>query len=116
MGIVVPAVEIDRISAAAPDGRRTVHGTILKPGNPVYDKYVGNESPVDKSQNPVQYFNSPFDRSDCACGSGKEVPSGRDFLLGHDQRAIHDRVKLVGGVLPFMDWFDTTWPEARQQA
>ncbi|MDX3761604.1 hypothetical protein ACWDBO_45240 [Streptomyces mirabilis] len=116
MGIVVLAVEIDHISDPAPDGRRTIHGAILKPGNPVYDKYVGNESPVDKSQNPVQYFDSPFDRTNCACGCGEEVPSGRDFLPGHDQIAIHKRVKLVGGVLPFMDWFDATWPEAKTQA
>jgi len=116
MGIVVLAVEIDHISDPAPDGRRTIHGTILKPGNPVYDKYVGSESPVEKSQNPVQYFDSPFDRTNCACGCGEEVPSGRDFLPGHDQIAIHQRVKLVGGVLPFMDWFDATWPEAKSQA
>ncbi len=109
MGIVVLAVEIDSITDADPDGRRTINGTILKPGHPVYDKYVAGVSPVDKSQNPVQYFDSPFDRTMCACNCESEVPSGRDFLPGHDQRAIHDRVKLVGGVLPFMAWFDKTW-------
>jgi hypothetical protein len=112
MGIVVLAIEIESISDADPDGRRTISGTILKPGMPVYDKYVGSESPVEKSQNPVQYFESPFDRTMCACGCDGEVPSGRDFLPGHDQKAIHDRVKRVGGVLPFMTWFDKTWAES----
>lgn len=113
MGIVVLAVEIESITDADPDGRRTINGTIQKPGNPVYDKYVGGESPVERSQNPVQYFESGFDTTLCACGCGDDAPVGRDFLPGHDQRAIHDRVKKVGGVLPFMAWFDKTWAEAQ---
>ncbi|MGW2523609.1 hypothetical protein ACWC09_42835 [Streptomyces sp. NPDC001617] len=34
---------------------------------------MGNESPVDKTQNPVQYFDSPFDRTKCACGCEEEA-------------------------------------------
>jgi hypothetical protein len=36
MGIVVLAIEIESISDADPEGRRTISGTILKPGQPVY--------------------------------------------------------------------------------
>ncbi|WP_331743684.1 hypothetical protein OG762_48305 (plasmid) [Streptomyces sp. NBC_01136] len=111
-GIVVLAVRIDSITAADPDGRRTINGTVLKPGDPMYDKYVGSDAPVGKSQNPVQYVDSPFDRTLCACGCGSETPSGRSFIAGHDQRAIHDRISKVGGVVPFLDWFDKTWNEA----
>lgn len=109
MGIVVLAAEIEGISQPDPDGRRMIRGTILKPGAPVYDRYVGKESEVGKSQNPVQYFASPFDRTLCACGCGGDAPTGKSFLPGHDQIAIHDRVKKVGGVLLFMEWFDRTW-------
>jgi hypothetical protein len=113
MGIVVLAAEIDAISDAEPDGRRTIGGSILKPGHPVYDKYVGAEAPVGKSQNPVQYFDAPFDRTVCACGCGTETPAGRNFVAGHDQRAIHERIAKVGGVVSFLDWFDKTWAEAK---
>ncbi|MEU9379466.1 hypothetical protein AB0D38_00035 [Streptomyces sp. NPDC048279] len=111
MGIVVLAVEIDSIAAADPDGRRTIDGTILKPGHPVYDRYVGGATPAGKSQNPVQYVGSPFDRTLCACGCGSETPSGRNFIAGHDQKAIHTRIAKVGGVVQFLDWFDKTWTE-----
>jgi hypothetical protein len=110
--IVVLAVRIDSITAADPDGRRTINGTVLKPGDPVYDKYVGGDAPVGKSQNPVQYIDSPFDRTLCACGCGGEAPAGRNFIAGHDQKAIHERIAKVGGVIPFLDWFDKTWIEA----
>ncbi|MCH0565681.1 MULTISPECIES: hypothetical protein [unclassified Streptomyces] len=60
-GTVVLAVEIDSISDAHPDGRRTLDGSILKPGDPVHDAYVGGVSPVEKGQNPVRYVDSPFD-------------------------------------------------------
>jgi len=113
MGIGVLAVEIDAISDADPDGRRTISGTILQSGHPVYDKYVGAESPVGKSQNPVQYFDAPFDRVDCACGCGAETMSGRHFVSGHDQRAIHERVAKAGGVIAFMEWFDMSWTESK---
>lgn len=110
-GIVVLAVKIDNIAAPDREGRRTLSGTILKPGDPVYDNYVGGDAPVGKSQNPVQYIDSPFDRTGCLCGCGEEAPSGRNFIAGHDQRAIHERIAKVGGVAPFLDWFDKTWAE-----
>ncbi|MFJ8114259.1 hypothetical protein [Streptomyces sp. NPDC096132] len=53
-GIVVLAVRIDSITAADPDSRRTINGTTLKPGDPVYDTCEGSGALVAKSQNPVQ--------------------------------------------------------------
>jgi hypothetical protein len=110
-GIVVLAIEIGGISDLDPDGRRTITGTVLQPGNPVYDKYVGEDAPVGKSQNPVQYIDSPFDRTECACGCGTANPSGRTFVPGHDQKALHERIAKVGGVAAFITWFDKTWPQ-----
>ncbi|MGY3567928.1 hypothetical protein [Sinomonas sp. RB5] len=45
----------------------------------------------------------------CRCGCGQ--PSSRDFLPGHDQRAIHERIKKVGTVSDFLDWFDAHFKE-----
>ncbi len=39
------------------------------------------------------------------CGRGGTA-MGRDFLAGHDQTALHDRVKKIGTVAEFLDWFD----------
>lgn len=40
------------------------------------------------------------------------TPSGRNFIAGHDQTAIHKRIAKVGGVVQFLDWFDKVWTEA----
>ncbi|MFD0260156.1 hypothetical protein ACFRKE_01005 [Kitasatospora indigofera] len=108
-GIVVLAVEINSIGAPDADGRRTITGTVLQPGDPVYDKYVGEDPPVGRSQNPIQYIETPFDRTECACGCGNANPPGRTFVPGHDQKALHERVAKVGGVAAFLHWFDQTW-------
>jgi hypothetical protein len=34
-----------------------------------------------------------------------------DFLPGHDQRAIHERIAKVGTVKDFITWFDDSWTE-----
>lgn len=109
--IVVLAIEITGISAPDPDGRRTITGDILQPGHPVYDKFVGEDAPTGRSQNPIQYIDSPFDRTECACGCGTANPPGRTFVAGHDQKALHRRVAKVGGVAAFLAWFDKTWTE-----
>ncbi|MGH3181481.1 MAG: hypothetical protein ACRDOH_32475 [Streptosporangiaceae bacterium] len=33
-----------------------------------------------------------------------------DFLPGHDQRAIHERIARVGTVKDLITWSDDTWP------
>jgi hypothetical protein len=32
--------------------------------------------------------------------------TGADFLTGHDQTALHDRVRQIGTVAEFLDWLD----------
>lgn len=104
-GIVRQAVEIESIEPVTRGSRSVVHGTILKPGHAVYDKYVGKTSPVQGMRNPITYFDDDVDGRACRCGCGAVV-SGRDFLPGHDQRAIHDRINQIGTVSQFLDWFD----------
>jgi hypothetical protein len=92
--IIRQAMEIDRV-VDTPDGRRAFEGRILGPGHPVYDHYVGKPAPNGAQQNPITYFKSPLDNRKCNCGCGKPIERG-DFLPGHDQRAIHERIARVG--------------------
>jgi hypothetical protein len=104
------AVEITAPPEDTGPGRRALRGKILRAGHPVFDQYVEQEAPVMGPRNPVTYFESPLDgHGSCACGCGELVPLQRDFLPGHDQRAIHERIARVGGVREFLDWFDTAW-------
>ncbi len=99
------AIEIDDIEPVD-TGRSVVNGKILRSGHPVYDKYVGNESPIQGLRNPVTYIDDDgVDGRACKCGCGDHV-AGRDFLPGHDQTALHARVKQIGTVAEFLDWFD----------
>jgi hypothetical protein len=91
-GTVRQAVEIDSIEPATGgtrsgnrSNRSVVHGSILRAGHPVFDKYVGKTSPVQGMRNPVTYFEDEADGQPCRCERGGSV-SGRDFLPGHDQR------------------------------
>lgn len=105
-GIVRQAVEIDRVEKSSPDGTRSViHGAILRPGHPVYDKWVGKRSPVQGVRNPITYFEDEADGRPCRCGCGG-TSLGKDFLPGHDQTALHDRVRQIGTVAEFLTWFD----------
>jgi hypothetical protein len=112
-GIVRQAVEIQRIKVVkvrepgdTRDDRCVIDGTILEAGHPVYDTYVGQQQPVERHRNPVRYFNSPLDTQHaCLCGCGGAV-AGRDFLSGHDQTALHQRVAKIGTVTDFIAWFD----------
>lgn len=107
-GTVRQAIEIHQV---LPDnyGRYFFEGRILQPGDPVSDLYVGKDAPNGSQQNPITYFKSPFDCRVCACNCGTPINRG-DFLPGHDQRAIHERIAQVGTVKDFITWFDTTWP------
>lgn len=104
-GIVRQAIGIEDIEPVERDGRSVVNGNILRAGHPVYDKYVGKESPVQGMRNPITYFDDDVDGRPCKCGCAGSV-AGRDFLPGHDQTALHDRVKQIGTVAQFLVWFD----------
>jgi hypothetical protein len=43
--------------------------------------------------------------------------STRDFLPGHDQRAIHERIDgRWGGIVGVIEWFDVTYPDGAGSA
>ena len=103
------AIEINRLVPVA-GGRKAIEGRFLKPGDAVYDAYVGGKPPVESVRNPVTYFDSPHGTRMCHCGCGEPVPTGW-FLIGHDQKALHARVAKIGTVREFIDWFDNTYVE-----
>ncbi|MGW4420492.1 hypothetical protein [Streptosporangium sp. NPDC004631] len=100
---VVLVVEIDKIDRETVPGRGVITGNILSEGHPVFDAYVGN--PITGNRNPINYIDSVVGRRTCACGCGTEISLGQ-FVPGHDQRALHERVGQIGTVLDFLDWFD----------
>ncbi|GAA1959401.1 hypothetical protein [Catenulispora subtropica] len=105
--VIRMAIEIDGIVPCS-GGRRAFTGRPLEPGHPVYDLYVGKPAPNGAQQNPITYFDSVLDNRVCNCGCGQAINRG-DFLPGHDQRAIHERISKVGSVKDFLAWFDATW-------
>ena len=80
-----------------PSGTRiALEGWPVPEGHPVREAYLGKPDPVvNGSQNPVGYCDLPeettFRTRACACGCGET--SDRDFLPGHDVRAIQQRVR-----------------------
>lgn len=119
---VIQAVEIDSLERTTlygrnpeekRDDRYTIHGKILSKGHPVFDRYVGHPSPVSAARNPVRYFeDTDFDGEagqPCRCGCG-EMTTGGDFVPGHDQKAIHERIARIGTVAEFLDWMDVVRP------
>jgi hypothetical protein len=93
--------------------RVALEGTALGEGHPVHDAYIGKPDPVATgSQNPVGYCDLPEEHSfvftPCACGCGDTTD--RDFLPGHEVRAIQARVRahFGGSALQFIQWIDST--------
>jgi hypothetical protein len=92
--------------------RRAFAGDILQPGDPVHDKFVGKPDPAEStSRFPVLYLADPVDMATCRCGCGSTVARG-EWVQGHDQRAIHDRIRadFGGSVSKFIDWYDANGP------
>lgn len=109
-GLVRGAVEIDRLTVRG--DRRAIVGVgqkLLGPGNPIYDTYVGKPDPTgSRTRNPVRYWD-PSAGHVCGCGCGEATE--REFLPGHDQRAIHERISRVfRSVTEFLVWFDGQFP------
>jgi len=67
-------------------------------------RYVGKSSLLASPRSPVGYIASPFDER-CNCGCG-EVVAGMPYARGHEQTALHDRVRKIGIVDEFIGWFD----------
>ncbi|MGN2642437.1 hypothetical protein ACTD5D_40945 [Nocardia takedensis] len=91
--------------------RVALTGAVLAEGHPVRDAIIGYPDPVpNNSQNPVAYCElpeeAPFLHRECGCGCGQV--GYRDFLPGHDVRAIQSRVRTLfaGSALSFLEWVD----------
>lgn len=98
------------------EDRLALDGTVLEAGHPLHD-YVGKPDPVETgSQNPVGYTELPeeaqFLYRPCGCGCGESTD--RDFLPGHEVRAMQARVRTYfgGSPLRFIEWVDTKITEA----
>jgi hypothetical protein len=91
--------------------RIALEGHLLPEGHPIREAYLGKPDPVvNGSQNPVGYCElpeeQPYLQRPCACGCGET--SDRDFLPGHDVRAIQQRVRdhFDGSPLKLIEWID----------
>lgn len=91
--------------------RVALTGTLLPDGHPVREAYLGKPDPIATgSQNPVGYAEleqeKPYLLRPCACGCGDQ--SDRDFLPGHDVRAIQARVRdqFAGSALALIQFLD----------
>ncbi|WP_177154311.1 hypothetical protein [Actinosynnema pretiosum] len=112
-GLVRAVGEIDNAAVHdTPNGQRVaLQGRALAQGHPVRDAWIGRPDPVvNGSQNPVSYCaldeETPFRFRPCACDCGQTAD--RDFLPGHDVRAIQARVRehFDGSPLKFIRWID----------
>ena len=118
------AAEIDEIVTIPPKGpdkrmKSAVVGRVLEAGDPAFEFFIGR--PVDSYRNPVSYIDDPDDSQaglrTCACGCGMPVSGHRDFVPGHDQRAVHERItRQWGNTLGFIEWFDATYPDVARGA
>ena len=109
-GKVVAVVAIDGIQDVPPlanqKPKQAIVGRVLQAGDADYDALIGQA--VDHHRNPVSY--PPTTLKSCGCGCGEEVASGRAFISGHDQRAIHERIAQEWGTtLAFVEWFDSIY-------
>jgi hypothetical protein len=76
----------------------------------MWQTYVGSPTPARAVgvRNPITYLNETeaFGRQ-CGCGCGQVVFES-DFVRGHDQTALHQRVSQIGTIREFLRWFDDT--------
>jgi hypothetical protein len=118
---VVMAARIDTIiDAPGKPGRKIIEGAPLPEDHPVYQAYVGRPTPDSaRVRNPVTYFDSTVGGWPCGCGCGDEIYAG-EFVRGHEQTALHQRVAQIGTIPEFLRWFDAvragTEPAARTSA
>lgn len=108
-GLVRAVAEIH--GASVHGDRVALEGHLLTPGHPIYDRYITQPDPLaNGSQNCITYGELPeearFRTRQCACGCGQT--GERDFVPGHELRAIQARVRehFGGSVLAFVGWLD----------
>ena len=101
------AAKIDKIiDASGKPGRKFIEGEPLPEDHAVYQAYVGRPTPPSaRVRNPVTYFDSTVGGWPCGCGCGEEIFAG-EFVRGHEQTALHQRVAQIGTIPEFLRWFD----------
>lgn len=112
---VVAELEGSEIVAARGSSKRdksAIVGRVLVAGHEAYDALVGQA--VDTNRNPVTYFDDSVSASrTCACGCGTRVFGQRQWVPGHDQRAVTECIaRQWGSNKAFIDWFDAAYPPA----
>ena len=115
---VVMAARIDNIiDAPGKPGRKIIEGEPLPKDHPVHQAYVGQPTPDSaRVRNPVTYFDSTVGGWLCGCGCGEEIFAG-EFVRGHEQTALHQRVAAQIGTIPeFLRWFDAVQAGAESAA
>jgi hypothetical protein len=103
---------IAEIGAVVPvDDRKALTGQLLTAGHPLYDAYIGTPDPLaNDSQNSITYGDLPGEVElrlrPCGCGCGQDTE--RDFVPGHEMRAIQQRVRVHfdGSTTAFLAWLD----------
>jgi hypothetical protein len=120
-GKIVTVAEIAGVQTLpwqSPRGRRdkqALTGRALAAGHPAYEHFI-DRLVSGTSRNPVSYIDDPEPRpapepNSCTCGCGTPVPEGKNFVPGHDQRAVHERIaRQWGDTLGFVRWFDEAYP------
>ncbi|MDN5929687.1 MAG: hypothetical protein L0I24_01235 [Pseudonocardia sp.] len=105
---IVMAVEITGL-ATSPNNpaKKAIEGVLLKEGHPVYDEFVDHDQPEStRVRNPVTYLDTAIGGWPCGCGCGTEIHAG-EFVRGHEQTALHQRVAQIGTIPEFIRWFDS---------
>jgi hypothetical protein len=104
---VVMAAKIYKIiDAPGKPGRKIIEGEPLPNDHVVYQAYVGQPTPDSaRVRNPVTYLESTVGGWPCGCGCGEEIFAG-EFVRGHEQTALHQRVAQIGTIPQFLRWFD----------
>lgn len=96
--------------------RHALQGRVLPDGHPLRAAYLDAPDPVETSpanQNPVGYVDLPEEnafRPRCGCGCGETTD--RDYLPGHDVRAMQAfvRANFNGSVSAFLSWAHVVHP------
>jgi hypothetical protein len=99
------------------DDRKELRGELLGPGHPLYDHYITTPDPLaNDSQNSITDGELPEEAvlRTRPCGCGCEQVTERDFVPGHDIRAIQHRVRehFGGNLTSFLAWLDTALASA----
>ena len=112
--VVIAVESVETIAALQQDGRdkKAIVGRVLAAGEAAYDALI--DTPVDAHRNPVTYLTATGGGPAlCACGCGAPVTGRRDFIPGHDQRAVHERItRRWGSTMAFLTWFDDSEDQA----